>query len=160
MDSAMGRSLLGYYTVESADLGNSRSGWDNSLRQRLFGWAQINDSYPAKEIMTKSQPINDPFKILKKINDNAYQVDMPQDFMGSTTFNVIDLTPFVLNSYQITKVNYSIANPSVDSPRHWPSRSRQRQSRVDLGRDNPAWSRLNADTHFRDGLSLSHTRKQ
>ncbi|RDY01270.1 hypothetical protein CR513_15423, partial [Mucuna pruriens] len=65
----------------------------------------------------------------------------------------------VLNSYQITKVNYSIANPSFDSPRHWPSRSRQRQSRDDLGRDNPAWSRLSADRRYRDGLSLFQTRK-
>ncbi|RDY09227.1 hypothetical protein CR513_06436, partial [Mucuna pruriens] len=30
---------------------------------------------------------DDLFKILKKINDNAYQVDMPQDFWESTTFN-------------------------------------------------------------------------
>ncbi|RDX96808.1 hypothetical protein CR513_20493, partial [Mucuna pruriens] len=36
---------------------------------------------------------NGSFKILKKINDNAYQVDMPKEFEGSTTFNVIDLTP-------------------------------------------------------------------
>ncbi|RDY06574.1 hypothetical protein CR513_09421, partial [Mucuna pruriens] len=35
----------------------------------------------------------DPFKMLKKINDNAYQVDMPPYFGGSNTFNVIDLTP-------------------------------------------------------------------
>ncbi|RDY11968.1 Retrovirus-related Pol polyprotein, partial [Mucuna pruriens] len=48
----------------------------------------------------------------------------------------------------------------VDSPRHWPSRSRQRLGRVDLGRDNPAWSRLSADRRYRDGLSLSQTKKQ
>ncbi|RDY05736.1 hypothetical protein CR513_10373, partial [Mucuna pruriens] len=35
-----------------------------------------------------------PFKILWKINDNVYQMDMPLEFKGSTTFNVIDLTPY------------------------------------------------------------------
>ncbi|RDX81037.1 hypothetical protein CR513_38332, partial [Mucuna pruriens] len=46
--------------------------------------------------LRRSKPLprgDDPFKILKKINDNVYQVDMPQDFGGSTTFNVNDLTP-------------------------------------------------------------------
>ncbi|RDX85205.1 hypothetical protein CR513_33642, partial [Mucuna pruriens] len=46
---------------------------------------------------------------------------------------------------------------STDSPRHWPSRSRQRLSRDDLSRDNPARSRLKADRRYRDGLSLSQT---
>ncbi|RDY01832.1 hypothetical protein CR513_14797, partial [Mucuna pruriens] len=33
------------------------------------------------------------FKILRKINENAYKVDITPNFGGSTTFNVIDLTP-------------------------------------------------------------------
>ncbi|RDX95951.1 hypothetical protein CR513_21438, partial [Mucuna pruriens] len=37
---------------------------------------------------------DDPFKILRKINDNVHQVDMPSYFRGSTTFNVNDLTPY------------------------------------------------------------------
>ncbi|RDX76572.1 hypothetical protein CR513_43420, partial [Mucuna pruriens] len=32
------------------------------------------------------------FNIIKKINDNAYKVEMSQYFGGSTSFNVIDLT--------------------------------------------------------------------
>ncbi|RDY00252.1 hypothetical protein CR513_16592, partial [Mucuna pruriens] len=39
-----------------------------------------------------------PFKILKKVNDNSYIVDMPQEFMGSNTFNVFDLSPCVLST--------------------------------------------------------------
>ncbi|RDY09186.1 hypothetical protein CR513_06482, partial [Mucuna pruriens] len=60
----------------------------------------------------------------------------------------IDLLDDRLNAYQITKANYSIANPSKRkqnlnaSSRHWPSRSRQRLGRVNLGGDNPTRSRL------------------
>ncbi|RDX69091.1 hypothetical protein CR513_51837, partial [Mucuna pruriens] len=32
-----------------------------------------------------------PFKIIKKINDNVYQVDMPQDFVGSTSIEAPNL---------------------------------------------------------------------
>ncbi|RDY09304.1 hypothetical protein CR513_06330, partial [Mucuna pruriens] len=35
----------------------------------------------------------DLFKIIKKINDNAYKAYMSQEFTGNTTFNVVDLTP-------------------------------------------------------------------
>ncbi|RDY09842.1 hypothetical protein CR513_05731, partial [Mucuna pruriens] len=35
-----------------------------------------------------------PFKIIKKINDNAYILEMPQTFEGSHTFNVLDLPSF------------------------------------------------------------------
>lgn len=44
----------------------------------------------------KLQPRADgPFKILKKIGDNAYKVELPGDYGVSATFNVADLSPYV-----------------------------------------------------------------
>jgi len=41
------------------------------------------------------QPRGDgPFQILKRINDNAYKVDLSGDYGVSATFNVSDLTLF------------------------------------------------------------------
>jgi hypothetical protein len=36
-----------------------------------------------------------PFKVLQRINDNAYRVDLPGHYNVSATFNVADLSPFV-----------------------------------------------------------------
>jgi hypothetical protein len=38
---------------------------------------------------------DDPFKVLEKINDNAYKIELPgDDYAVSSTFHVSDLSPF------------------------------------------------------------------
>jgi len=37
---------------------------------------------------------DDPFQVIKRINDNAYELDMPDTYLGSNSFNITDLTPF------------------------------------------------------------------
>jgi hypothetical protein len=36
-----------------------------------------------------------PFKVLEKINDNAYRLELPADFGVSPTFNISDLCPYL-----------------------------------------------------------------
>jgi len=36
-----------------------------------------------------------PFKILERVNDNAYKVNLPGDYRVSATFNVADLSPYL-----------------------------------------------------------------
>ncbi|GJW29910.1 hypothetical protein Tco_0046785 [Tanacetum coccineum] len=43
----------------------------------------------------KLKPRGDgPFRVLKKINDNAYKIELPGHYIVSTTFNVAYLSPY------------------------------------------------------------------
>jgi hypothetical protein len=45
---------------------------------------------------SKLMPIADgPFKIIEKINDNAYKLELPLEFGVSLTFNISDLRPYL-----------------------------------------------------------------
>jgi hypothetical protein len=39
--------------------------------------------------------VNGPFWVIKRVNDNAYKVDLPGEYNVSTTFNVKDLSPYL-----------------------------------------------------------------
>jgi hypothetical protein len=39
--------------------------------------------------------VDGPFKILQKINDNAYKLELPPEFGVSPTFNISDLRPYM-----------------------------------------------------------------
>ncbi|GJT92549.1 hypothetical protein Tco_1081394 [Tanacetum coccineum] len=36
-----------------------------------------------------------PFRVLRRINDNAYKIDLPGHYKVSATFNVADLAPYI-----------------------------------------------------------------
>ncbi|XP_068503834.1 uncharacterized protein [Phaseolus vulgaris] len=58
-------------------------------------WLHLRkDRFPTQR-KYKLMPHGDgPFQVLKRINDNAYELDMADTFLGSHTFNISDLTPF------------------------------------------------------------------
>ena len=56
-------------------------------------WVHLRkDRFPSQR-KSKLQPRGDgPFKVLERINDNAYKIDLPSEYGVSSTFNVVDLS--------------------------------------------------------------------
>ena len=42
-----------------------------------------------------------PFKVLQRINENAYKLDLPVDFGVSPTFNIADLKPYLGEEHEL-----------------------------------------------------------
>jgi hypothetical protein len=65
-----------------------------------------------------------PFKVIAKINDNAYKLELPADFgMVSPTFNIADLKPYFGEDGEVASRTTSIQEgepdediPSIDTP--------------------------------------------
>ena len=73
---------------------------NKGCRQVLFEpgdwvWVHIRkERFPARR-WSKLHPRRDgPFQVLKRINDNAYKLDLLGEYNISTTFNVSDLSPY------------------------------------------------------------------
>ena len=59
-------------------------------------WLHLRkDRFPTKRESKLSPRGDGPFQILKKVNNNAYKLDLPVEYGVHDTFNVIDLSPFV-----------------------------------------------------------------
>ena len=58
-------------------------------------WLHLRkERFPSKR-KSKLMPRGDgPFRVLERINDNAYKIDLPGEFGVSATFNVSDLSPY------------------------------------------------------------------
>jgi len=56
-------------------------------------WVHLHKDRFPEQRKSKLQA-DGPFKVLRKINDNAYEIDLPSMYGVSTSFNVTDLSPF------------------------------------------------------------------
>jgi hypothetical protein len=58
-------------------------------------WLHLRkDRFPALRRSKLMPRAAGPFKVLTKINDNAYVLDLPAEFGVSSSFNVVDLKPY------------------------------------------------------------------
>ena len=66
------------------------------LKEGDWVWLHLRkDRFPLQR-KSKLLPRGEgPYQVVQKINDNAYKLLMPNDFVGSSTFNVCDLSPCV-----------------------------------------------------------------
>jgi hypothetical protein len=59
-------------------------------------WIHISKGrFPSKRKSKLMPRADGPFRIIEKVNDNAYKVDLPGNYNVSATFNVKDLTPYL-----------------------------------------------------------------
>ena len=58
-------------------------------------WVHLRKERFPSQRKSKLSPRGDgPFRVLRRMGDNAYQLDLPSKYGVSTSFNVSDLTPF------------------------------------------------------------------
>jgi hypothetical protein len=62
---------------------------------RDWVWLHIRKERFPSQRKSKLLPRGDgPFQVLKRINDNAYKLDLLGEYNVSATFNISDLSPF------------------------------------------------------------------
>lgn len=60
------------------------------------------------------------FRVLKKINDNAYKIELSSHYNVSATFNVADLSSFIRNScFEAESMRSSIQEREDDTTSTW-----------------------------------------
>ncbi|XP_071923187.1 uncharacterized protein [Coffea arabica] len=59
-------------------------------------WLHLRKERFPKQRQSKLSPRGDgPFRVLQRVNDNAYKLELPGEYNVSATFNVADLSPFL-----------------------------------------------------------------
>ncbi|KAL0884755.1 hypothetical protein Bca101_008736 [Brassica carinata] len=67
-------------------------------------WLHMRPERFPTERKSKLSPRGDgPFRVLEKINDNAYKLELPGEFKVSPTFNVADLAPYLEDDEEVLR---------------------------------------------------------
>ncbi|GKB68652.1 RNA-directed DNA polymerase, partial [Tanacetum coccineum] len=78
-------------------------------------WIHLHKERFPRGRFGKLQPRGDePFKVIKRINDNAYKIELPKHYNVSATFNVGDLTRYVPPDDDDVDVVDSRSSPFLD----------------------------------------------
>jgi hypothetical protein len=59
-----------------------------------------------------------PFKVLEKINNNAYKLELPAYFGVSPTFNILDLRPYLCREDEVPSWTTPIQEEDEDMTTH------------------------------------------
>ena len=108
---------------------------NKNKKARIFNegdlvWINLRKDRFPEERNSKLKPRGDgPYKVLKRINDNAYVIDIPSSkYAVSNTFNVMDLKPhygdmdsFESRTTPLQEGGDDVARPKVVSPSRSPS---------------------------------------
>jgi len=70
-----------------------------------------------------------PFQVIKKINDNAYELDMPDTYLGSHSFNISYLTPFSVGFQNSSTNSLSPGEHDVDQG-EWTPEGQDKQTQA------------------------------
>ncbi|OAO89342.1 hypothetical protein AXX17_ATUG01610 [Arabidopsis thaliana] len=77
-------------------------------------WSHLQKSRFPNERMSKLMPRMDgPFKVLKRINDNAYSLDLLGKYNVSNSFNVADLVPFIAYETDLRSNPFQVGEDDV-----------------------------------------------
>src|SRR5687767_9966008 len=78
-------------------------------------WLHLRkDRFPTLRRSKLMPRASGPFKVLTKINDNAYILDLPAEFGVSTSFNVADLKPYVGEDEELPSRTTSVQEAEDD----------------------------------------------
>ena len=76
-------------------------------------WLYLRKDRFPKQRKSKLSPRGDgPFKVLKRVNDNAYRLQLPEGYDMHATFNVADLIPFAGRTEDEEETTDLRTNPS------------------------------------------------
>jgi len=65
------------------------------LNEGDWVWLRLRkDRFPTKRKFKLSPRGDGPFQVLERINNNAYRLDLLEEYGVNTTFNISDLIPF------------------------------------------------------------------
>ena len=103
--------------------------------------------------------VDGPLKLLEKVNNNAYKIDLPGDFEVSATFNVADLSPYYpdtspsdlrVKSFQQGEDDGILPSQDLDQDVTYPNRPRTRSQTKKMAH---LWQELDTSTN---GLTSQH----
>ena len=67
-----------------------------AFKERDKVWIHLRkERFPNRNFPKLQRRANGPFKVLQRIGENAYKIELPGDYGVSTTFNVADLSLYL-----------------------------------------------------------------